>query len=125
MPNRSHQPTEQTRKQVKALAAFGIPQIDICKVIGISKPTLEKHYREELDTGAVEATAKVAQNLYNKATGEGREAVTAAIFWLKTRAGWKETMSHELTGKDGAPLIRADQLAESLIAHVSGKPSSE
>ena len=28
---------------------------------------------------------------YRKATGEGREAVTAAIFWLKTRAGWRET----------------------------------
>src|SRR4029450_12015864 len=26
------------------------------------------------------------ESLYRKATGEGREAVTAAIFWLKTRA---------------------------------------
>jgi hypothetical protein len=33
---------------------------------------------------------------YRKATGDGREAVTAAIFWLKTRAGWKETQAHQL-----------------------------
>jgi hypothetical protein len=37
----------------------------------------------------------VAENLYRKATGEGREAVTAAIFWLKARAGWRETQIHE------------------------------
>ena len=36
------------------------------------------------------ATVRVAENLFRKATGEGREAITAAIFWLKTRAGWRE-----------------------------------
>ncbi len=46
----------------------------------------------------------MAENLYRKATGEGREAVTAAIFWLKTRAGWKETTSHEIGGRDGKPI---------------------
>ncbi len=62
------------------------------------------HYRDELDDGHVKANAKVAENLYRKATGEGREAVTAAIFWLKTRAGWKETSVHEVGGKDGRPV---------------------
>ena len=59
-------------------------------MIGISKPTLERHYREELDRGEVEANAKVAESLYRKATSDGSQAVTAAIFWLKTRAQWKE-----------------------------------
>ena len=31
-----------------------------------------------------------AGNLDRIATGSGREAVTAAIFWLKVRAGWRE-----------------------------------
>ena len=35
------------------------------------------------------------------ATGEGREAVAAAIFWMKARAGWREKSEVELTGKDG------------------------
>jgi hypothetical protein len=98
MARPEHQPTPSNRKQVEALAAYGIPQDDIGRVIGISKPTLEKHYREELDTGATKATARVAESLYKKATGDGTAAVTAAIFWLKTRAGWRETSVHEHRG---------------------------
>lgn len=97
----AHSPTDAQRKQVEALAAYGIPQADIAKVIGIGIKTLCKYYDEELTTGGTKATAKVAENLYRKATGEGREAVTAAIFWLKTRAQWKETNVNEVTGKDG------------------------
>ena len=61
--------------------------------------TLRKHYRGELDHGHVKANAKVAENLYRKATGDGREAVIAAIFWLKTRAGWKETHVTEVAAR--------------------------
>ncbi len=85
-----HEPTEASRKQVKALSAYGIPQEEIGKVIGVSKPTLEKHYRDELDRAQSEVNAKVAESLFRKATGEGAQSVTAAIFWLKTRAQWKE-----------------------------------
>ena len=87
---RPHSPSETARKQVRALAAYGVPQDEIGKVIGVSKPTLEKHYREELDRAALEANARVAESLFRKATGDGSQAVTAAIFWLKTRANWKE-----------------------------------
>ena len=58
--------------------------------IGISKPTLERHYRDELDRGEIKANTKVAESLFRKATGEGPQSVTAAIFWLKTRARWKD-----------------------------------
>src|SRR3712207_5833975 len=106
-----HQPTEATRKQVKALAAYGVPQDEIGKVIGISKPTLEKHYREELDRAAIEANARVAESLFRKATSEGAQAVTAAIFWLKTRAQWKEpatdtNMKLSADGSIGALMAR-------------------
>ena len=106
-----HQPTEATRKQVKALAAYGIPQEEIGKVVGVSKPTLERHYREELDRGELEANAKVAESLFKKATGDGSQAVTAAIFWLKTRARWKEpatdtNMNLRAEGSIGALLGR-------------------
>lgn len=42
--------------------------------------------RSILRGGRVRTNAKVADDLYREATGDGREAVTAAIFWLKTRA---------------------------------------
>jgi hypothetical protein len=66
--------------------------------------TLRRHYPRELDFSQIRTNAKVAENLFRKATGEGREAVTAAIFWLKTRARRKETSVHELGGSDGGPL---------------------
>ena len=40
----------------------------------------------------------MAQSLYKKALGDGTSAVTAAIFWLKTQAGWKETLVNEHRG---------------------------
>jgi hypothetical protein len=99
MARPSHRPDPQSRRQVEAMAGYGVPESDIAGVVGVSPKTLRKHYRSELDHGHVKANAKVAENLFRKATGEGREAVTAAIFWLKTRAGWKETSVQEHTGE--------------------------
>ncbi len=76
------------------MAGYGVPEYDIALVLGIGPKTLRKHYREEFDTGRVKANAKVAESLFRKATGDGRQSVTAATFWLKTRAGWKETSVH-------------------------------
>jgi hypothetical protein len=91
----AHKPDPVTRRQVEAMAAYGIPEVDIATVIEIDPKTLRRHYRKELSTGHIKANTRVAENLYRKATGEGREAVTTAIFWLKTRARWKETSIHE------------------------------
>ena len=82
--------TASQRQTVEAMAGCGIPETDISLVMGVAPKTLRKHFRSELDTGHIKANAKIAGNLYRIATGNGREAVTAAIFWLKTRSGWKE-----------------------------------
>jgi hypothetical protein len=100
----SHKPDDASRRQVEALAGYGVREDEIAEFIGIDAKTLRKHYRQELRQGHTKANAKVAENLYRRATGEGREAVTAAIFWLKTRAGWRETLAHELSGPEGAPI---------------------
>jgi hypothetical protein len=95
MGRRAHTPDPAGRRQVEAMAAYGVPEADIATVIGIDPKTLRRHYRQELDTGHIKANSKVAENLFRKATGDGREAVIAAIFWLKTRAHWKETVVQE------------------------------
>jgi hypothetical protein len=92
------------RRQVEAMAAFGVPELNIARVVGIDAKTLRKHYREELDTGQTKATAKVAESLFRKATSEGPQSVTAAIFWLKTRGGWRETSVHEIAGPNQQPI---------------------
>jgi hypothetical protein len=90
MGRKAHQPDPTSRRQVEAMAGYGVPELAIARVIAIDAKTLRKHYREELDTGQIKATAKVAESLFRKATGDGSQSVTAAIFWLKTRGGWRE-----------------------------------
>jgi hypothetical protein len=92
------------RGQVEAMAGYGIPESEIAKVLEIEPDKLRKLYGKVIDGARTKANAKVAESLFRKATGEGRESVTAAIFWLKTRAGWKETSAHELTGTDEGPI---------------------
>jgi hypothetical protein len=82
---------------VEAMAAYGIPEADIAEVIDIDPKTLRKHYRKELNTGSIKANTKIAESLYRKALGDGSQSVTAAIFWLKTRAHWKETVVNEVS----------------------------
>jgi hypothetical protein len=88
MGRRAHRPEPSQRRQVEALAAYGIPEADISGVVGIDPKTLRKHYREELDLGETKANAQVAGFLFNAAKNGN---VTAQIFWLKTRAKWRET----------------------------------
>ena len=101
MGRRAHKPNPFHRRQVEAMAGYGVPELSIPRVVGIDAKTLRKHYREELDTGQIKATAKVAESLFRKATTDGAQSVTAAIFWLKTRGGWRESpQSHEVEVRD-------------------------
>src|ERR1700716_1505897 len=87
MGRRAHQPDPSQRRQVEAMAAYGIPETNIARVVSIDPKTLRKCYREELDLGETKANAQVAGFLFNAAKNGN---VTAQIFWLKTRARWKE-----------------------------------
>ncbi|MGD9507004.1 MAG: hypothetical protein AB7X49_00390 [Geminicoccaceae bacterium] len=73
------------------MAGFGLPDAQIARILGLDLGALREDYAVELDNGRAKANLRVAENLYRKATGDGREAVTAAIFWMKARAGWGET----------------------------------
>lgn len=94
----SFAPTQKDREQVKMLAGMGVPDYDICKVVGVSEPTMRKHFFAELETGHILANAQVAQTLFKMATDKEKPNVTACIFWLKTRGRWAEAQSDE-TGK--------------------------
>jgi hypothetical protein len=113
MPNpKPHEPTDKTRSEVSALASFGVPQEDIAAYIGISKPTLAKHYPDELSFSSIKANATVGKFLFNMASGQAiksgasyGECSRAAMFWAKTRMGWRETNNLDVTtnGKDIMP----------------------
>lgn len=83
-----HVPTDRMRGEVSALVSFGNTQEEIAGHLSIDINTLVKYYREELDHSIVRANAKVAAKLFRKAT-DGDD-LSAMIFWLKTRAKWRE-----------------------------------
>jgi hypothetical protein len=97
-----HLATADTRIKVYTLSTVGTRHEDIASVLNISHDTLVKYYKEELDKGRIEANASVAETLFKQAK-EGN--TTAMIFWLKSRAKWKESTQHEISGNaDGTPI---------------------
>jgi hypothetical protein len=96
------QPTEKQRRTVKAMAGLGVPHESIAVLLEIDPKTLRKHFDQELARGSVEATAKMAQCLFQMATA-GKN-VAAAIFRMKARAGGlageARSASHRVHGPD-------------------------
>jgi len=117
MSRRRHQPTEEQRRQVMTMAGFGIPQPEIARLINISDRTLRTYYRRELDTGATEANVRVAQSLYTMAVKD--RVPSAAIFWLKSRAGWKEAPQDLNIGGTDKPMMVDFRWSDALPAAAS------
>jgi len=96
--------TSAQASQVEALAAY-LSKEQISDYLGISRPTFDAilerddnvslHYKK----GKAKAIANVAQGLVKQAI-EGN--MTAAIFYLKTQAGWKETQVIDNKSSDGS-----------------------
>jgi hypothetical protein len=99
------EPTAEQRRNVEALAAYGIPEEDLARTIGehgIDAKTLRKHFRRELNVASTKANSAVAQTLYQMATSGKCPAAT--MFWLKCRAGWKEISVMQHSGPQGGPI---------------------
>ena len=77
--------TEKDRRTVSVMVAAGINQENICKVLQITRRTLAKHFKEEIETAGAKANTKIAQSLYQKAL---QGDTTALIWWTKTRMRW-------------------------------------
>jgi hypothetical protein len=84
-----YRPSDEERKEVSLMNSVGIPQEQIALFLGIGAKTLRKRFRHELNTSAIVANTKVLTSLFEMAT-TGRN-VSAAIFWAKTRCGFRTT----------------------------------
>ena len=113
-------PTGKLREQVITLSSNGLPHIQIAPLIGCSSPkTLRKHFRDDLNTGKIQANAKVAGALYQSAL-DGN--VKAQTFWLKAVGGWQETGRVEIVSEDKLGAIkRASEGARILFGRVDEK----
>ena len=131
MANAAFKPTDEHRKLVEMLAGCGIDQDQIALVItnpatgkAITAKTLRKCFRLELDTGSTKANAQVVGAFFKNCTTNMN--VSAQIFWLKCRMGWKPPAEQvQVTGKDGAETIRFDHgfdlrgLSPELLAEIA------
>ena len=96
--------TDEQVIQVKALAQY-LSKEQIADYLGVARSTFDAilerdeqvfiHYKK----GKASAIANVAKGLVQQAI-EGN--MTAAIFYLKTQAGWKETQVVDNTSSDGS-----------------------
>ena len=117
MPSKPHIPTDKTRAEIIALRSYGVPIKEVAAYIGIDDKTLYKYYKDELENSAIKANANVGKFLYQAASGQAlttgatySDCVRAAMFWAKTRMGWKETNVQEHTGADGKPIAHAVEI---------------
>ena len=107
--------SNENKEMVSKLSGLGLTHIQIASVLGISRTTLYKHYKEELDSGKAICIGRVAENLYKMATGDisARNTLGAAIFYLKTQANWREVNTIEVTdGSENQAKFR--ELAEAI-----------
>src|ERR1019366_4483528 len=96
-----YEPTEADRNTVRSMASQGIPHETIALCLGtngVDPKTLRKHFRRELDTAVAITNANIGTNVYKAAM---RGEAWACCFWLKCRAGWRETTDHRFVDEQG------------------------
>lgn len=78
------------------LAKMGLSEEQIATSLGISRSTLSRRKREDdtfcttLKAGKQEGITAVTNQLFNSATDPQKPNTSAAIFFLKNRAGWRD-----------------------------------
>lgn len=87
-------------KKVEALAERGLSQQQIADALGISERTLRSRkqesaeFAEAIKRGQAKGIGHVANKLMESVNAGN---VTAAIFYLKAKAGWRDQPAEEFT----------------------------
>jgi len=90
---RGRPPIEVNIVQVEQLAAQGLTMAQIAAALGIGETTLyEKridypHITEAIKRGQAKGIATITNSMFNSAKNGN---ITAGIFYLKNRAGWRD-----------------------------------
>lgn len=95
------------RARVAEMASCAMPQADIARVIGCTMPTLRKHFREELSTGAAVKRAEIVGLLYANA----RAGNVSAQKHLEIMTRPPEVAAAAEMGKKAKRQVKAEQSA--------------
>lgn len=79
MARPSHKPTAASRRRVSIAAGGGMTHEAIAQALGITKPTLEKHYESELAAGANLRRIDVLEKLFQSAKKGSTSAARAYL----------------------------------------------
>jgi predicted transcriptional regulator len=121
-------PSEGHRRQVMELASVGRPVKAIALAMGLSEPTLRKHFAAELETGAEKVEADIIRALIGKARG-GSVAAQKHVLDMIGRARLDQMQASlsepaatraETPGKKLQAAIDAQEMIEGseLLAHL-------
>lgn len=96
------EPTTAQSKTVSIMTGLGMSPKEISDILVIEESLLKMYYNRELSGASPYVNLAVAKVALRMALSGQSADMTK--FWLKSRAGWRETSNVELTGKDGGPL---------------------
>ena len=124
-------PTDEQREYVRLQAIAGTPQLIIAESIlnfqtkkHIDVKTLRKVFRKELDHGTEQMATKAVGVLAKAMQGDNpRAAISAAIFFLKSRKGWSEKVQVEHSGSVDVKQEADD--AKSKLFKIAGSESDK
>lgn len=97
-------PIEIDLKKVEEYAQVCDSEEEIARALGISQATLTRRKQDSDDFAEAIKKGRAKANIFvgGKLMEKIKDGDTASIiFYLKTRAGWKETNRTELTGANG------------------------
>lgn len=99
------QATATDRQAVADMMAAGETVETTCRALGLSEPTLRKHFGRELAVGRGRIVAE-AVGVLRKPLGskDERVALTAAQYILARKAGWSERHGLDHSGLPAGPL---------------------
>ena len=89
---RPHVPDQNSRDAVRDLVVLGVNQEYIGRYLKISVDTLDKHYREELDTALSDALRPVVKTAIQMAQAGNPKMIELV---LKYRAGWAKFVDED------------------------------
>lgn len=96
------EPTPAQSKSVSVMTGLGMTPAQISDILVIEESLLKQFYKRELAGASPYVNLAVSKKALEMALSGNHPDMTK--FWLKTRAGWRETNNVEITGKDGGAI---------------------
>lgn len=110
-------PTDDEREKVRVLKAGGMSNEAIAEAIGISEPTLRKHFPSELDRGTAKVRADLLMARYRSAMGGNVSAQTKMLELVGASVAGGKIKDRE----KAAPRVGKKEAQQQAAENVDGK----